>query len=189
MNVNASQTKGIVSATSPLNVVQRMQEAGFPLYWYNPLVDDPKRPGSLTKRLRSLNVLPCLNTGGTVGTLALIFSIMILKMTKVAVVGMDFGYYQDTPFNKTQTYYELQDYCKKNNLSLSGCFAEHRNVLTDEIFLTDPTYAWYKKNFIECLHMVRHACPNIELYNCTEGGTLDSPLIPSSYLDDFLRAR
>ncbi len=37
-------------------------------------MDDPTQTGSLTRRLYEMNKLPCMNTGGNVGTTAWIFA-------------------------------------------------------------------------------------------------------------------
>ena len=40
------------------------------LYWWNPMLDDPDRPDSVSRRLHRDNGLPSLNGGGNVGTAA-----------------------------------------------------------------------------------------------------------------------
>jgi hypothetical protein len=51
VNKHGHVTKAIVSSSCPCNVIGRLKEAKFDLYWWNPLVDDPNLPGSKTRSL------------------------------------------------------------------------------------------------------------------------------------------
>lgn len=180
-NKHASQTKGIVATSAPENVVGRMDEANCQMYWWNPLVDDPTEEDSLTKQLHGLNKLPCMNTGGTVGTAAWIFAATRLKIKNIALVGVDYGYYNDTPHNKTQTYYELINKLGSDE-NIEDFFIENTFPLTDEKFFIDPTYYWYRKNFLDLMYKVE----GINTFNCSEGGTLVDDHVKCVWLDDFL---
>lgn len=180
VNKHASKTKLIIASSAPANLVQRTGEAGFDSYWWHPLVDDPRQEGSLTRKLYDIVPLPCLNTGGTVGTAAWVFANVTLKISKVAMVGMDLGYYPETPIEKTQTYYELA----KHAGTLEGIekyFIKTKSAFGNEEYFTDPTYRWYFKNFTELLDKSDRLS-----YNCTEGGVLTHEKIRCLPLNDFL---
>ena len=162
-------------------VVARMHEAKFPLYWWNPLVDDPENKNSLTKQLYDINPVACLNTGGTVGNAAWVFAHDILQIPSIALVGMDYGYYGDTPIEQTQTYYELKDHVEKEE-DLKKCFISYTFPLTGERFYTDPTYFWYRQNLLELLEGSKSVT-----VNCTEGGTLIDDRVPAVSLDQYLK--
>jgi len=181
VNKFGPQTKAVVASSAPRNVVGRLKESGMDMYWWNPLVDDPNTPESITREMYKINRLPCLNTGGTVGTAAWVFAHSILKLPEIALVGMDLGYYWDLPKEKTQTFYELQHHLKDENL-LEECFKDFEFPLTKEKFYTDPTYFWYRKNFLELF-----ALSKSRTFNCTEGGTLFDEKLPCVTLDDFLK--
>jgi len=181
IDAHAKKTKAIVASSAPETVVERIVQAGFETYWWHPLVDDPTQPGSLTRALHGIQPLPCLATGGTVGTAAWMFALQILRPRLLAVAGMDLGYYPDLPVEKSQTYYEL--------LELAGSAERVKDYyvsltfpLTGETFMTDPTYYWYRKNF---LHLAKRA--PMRTLNCTEAGTLFGENIDCVSLDDFLR--
>lgn len=181
---HAPKTAAIVASSAPETVVERVVQAGFPSYWWHPLVDDPTKPDSLTRALHSIQPLPCLATGGTVGTAAWMFAMQFLRPQILAVAGMDLGYYTDLPIEKSQTYYEL--------LELAGAPEKVRDYftrmafpLTGEEFMTDPTYYWYRKNFV---HLAKRA--PMRTLNCTEAGTLFGDNIDCVRLDEFIeRAR
>lgn len=182
VNKYGPQTKAIVATSAPHTVVNRLIEAKFDMYWWNPLVDNPLQENSLTKKLYDMNGLPCMNTGGTVGTAAWVFAASRLNIPHLAVVGMDLGYYEETPIEQTQTYYELV----ARHGSLEGVekyFAEFVFPLTGKKYYTDPTYFWYRNNFLDLLKQAG----TVKTYNCTEAGTLVDPIIPCMSFDEFLR--
>ena len=181
VNKYASQIKLIICSSAPKNVVKRALDAGFDMYWWNPIVDAPQNPESLTRKIYHINKKSCMNTGGTVGTAAWVFANAILKIPKIAITGMDLGYHRDTPIEMTQTYYELQEFVS-NRAELEQLFPTFDFPLTGEQFYTDPTYFWYRKNFLE-LH---NQAAGIT-YNCSEAGTLFADNILCITLDEFLQ--
>jgi hypothetical protein len=180
INQYAPKIKAIVSSSSPKNVVSRLLAANFDTYWWNPLVDDPTTDTSLTKKLININKLPCLNTGGNVGTAAWCFATSFLKAPRIGMVGMDFGYYSDLPYSMTQKYYELIEYLGSAD-SLDKHFLSYTFPFNGEKFYTDATYQWYRNNFLELLPL-----SNSITLNCTEGGTLYSDRLQCVSLESFL---
>ncbi len=181
VNRDGCLSRAIVSASAAENVVKRLMEARFDSYWWNPLVDNPRDPTSLTRQMYELNRLPCMNTGGTVGNAAWVFASTRLKIPRIALVGMAFGYYGDTPYQHTQTYYELLERLGSKDV-VEEFFIENTFPLTGQKFYTDPTYFWYRSNLLELLDQVT----GVETYNCTEGGTLVDERVPCLSLDEFL---
>lgn len=181
VNKFGNRSRALVATTAPANVVQRIEEAGFETYWWNPLVDDPREPGSLTRQLYEISRLPCINTGGNVGGAAWTLAAAHLQVPKIALVGMDFGYYADTPVSMTQTYHELIHHAGTAE-GLDRFFCDFTFPLTGEQFYTDPTYYWYRMNFLQLLEK----SPTWTV-NCTEGGTLFGANIECLYLEDFVR--
>lgn len=180
VNQHGSKMKAIVASSAPRNVVRRIEEAKFDTYWWNPLVDNPGEPNSLTKRLYEINRLPCMNTGGNVGTAAWVFASTVLKIPEIALLGMDFGYYADLPYSKTQKYYELINHLGTTE-GLEAHFPTYTYPPTGEKFYTDVTYSWYRKNFLELL-----ALSSARTVNCTGGGVLFGDRLPCVTLDMFL---
>ena len=180
VNEHAQKTKLIICSSAPKNVVIRTQEAKFPAYWWNPLVDNPQSTDSLTRKLYNINKLPCMNTGGTVGTAAWVFASSILNISTIAVVGMDLGYHQETPIEMTQVYHELRQHASSREELLS-LFPEFIFPLNGQKSYTDQTYFWYRKNFLELLEQSK-----AKTYNCSEAGTLFGPNIECITLSQFL---
>ncbi len=181
IDAHAPKTAAIVASSAPKTVVDRIVAAKFPAYWWHPLVDDPTKPESLTRALHAVQPLPCLATGGTVGTAAWVFALQMLKPQALAVTGMDLGYYSDLPLDKTQTYYELLEMAGGDPERVKDYVTTVEFPLTGEKYMTDPTYFWYRKNF---LHLAKRA--PMRTLNCTEAGTLFGDNIDCVRLDDFL---
>ena len=181
VNRYASKSKLIIASTAPSSVVERVMEAGFEMFWWMPLVDDPNDSDSLTREIYEATNLPALNTGGNVGTAAWIFAKFWLEIQKVAVIGMDLGYYKDLPYKMTQGYYELLKHLGKEKLT-EEYFPVMKNPMTKEEFYIDPTYYWYRQNILE---LIKNS--STTLYNCTEGGTLYGEGVVNLYLDEFLK--
>lgn len=181
VNRHGRNKKLIICSAAPENLVQRVRDAGFDAYWWAPLVDNPEKPGSLTRQIVKDTGLPAMNTGGTVGTAGWVFALTILKIPKIAVVGMDLGYYQsDTSYELTQTYHSLKE--KVGEKDFKDYFPEFSYPGTNEKFFTDPTYYWYRSNLLDLI-----AASGTKLYNCTGGGTLFGSGVECLEIEDFCR--
>lgn len=179
VELHGKNQKLIICSSAPKNVVERTRAVGFDAYWWVPLVDNPGKPESLTRAMVKETKLPAMNTGGTVGTAAWVFALTALKIPKIAVVGMDLGYYKaDTSYQLTQTYAPLRDKVGEDNLK--DFFPEFTYPDTEEVFYTDPTYYWYRRNILDLI-----AASKSTLYNCTGGGTLVGDGVVCVGIDEF----
>ena len=161
-------------------VVQRATEAGMDIYWWNPMLDDDEAPNSLTRAIHELNGLPCVNAGGNVGTACWAMAHAVLGKRQVGLVGLDFGYYDDTPYFRTQYYREILDLVGPERLD--EVFVRIHNPHVGRDFYTDPAYLWYRNCFLEMAEAAE-----CETFNCTSGGILFGPGVKWSSLDDFIQ--
>jgi hypothetical protein len=160
-------------------VVERVLETGMKIYWWNPMFDDPDQPDSKTRDLFRSNRLPCINAGGNVGTACYMIAHAVLGKRRVAVTGMDFSYYADTPYRNTQYYADLLDIVGEENLE--SVFIRIRNPHLNSEFYTDPAYYWFREAFLELA-----ADAECATFNCTEGGILFGENIRFAPLSEFL---
>lgn len=165
----------VIASTAPQNVVERTKD--FNRYWFAPLVDDPQKEDSLTKDIVDATGLPALNTGGTVGTAGWVFSHEVLRAKSIAVVGMDFGYYMETPFAQTQSWNLLKD-----KPGIISDYYPHFTGYWGE-FYTDPTYFWYRQNFLDLLK-----ASGSKVVNCGEAGLLFGSNVDCMSLDEWLKS-
>jgi hypothetical protein len=170
--------KVAVATSAAPAVVERCEQAGMELYWWNPMYDDYERPDSCSRRLWEMNRLPCLNGGGNVGTAAWVLAHAVLGKTRIGLVGLDLGYAPGTPYAQTQYYPELVELLGDRH---PEAFVHSRNPVTGEMWFADPAYHWFREVFLQLA--VEASC---ETYNCTEGGLLFGPGIRQASLETFL---
>jgi hypothetical protein len=171
-----------LATSSAPEVCERVLQIGMEVYWWNPMLDSPDLPNSRTTELYRKNSLPCINAGGNVGTAAWMIADAVLGTRHVALTGVDFSYYPDTPYRNTQYYEEIIAVFGEEGLD--RVFNRIRNPYLDVEFFTDPAYLWYRDCFLELA-----ADANCVTYNCTEGGILFGGPIHFVPLAEFLRGR
>jgi len=164
VNTYGPQIKLIISTSVTPEITERALEAGMDLYWWTPLYDDFGLDDSASKQLcRELKV-PCMTTGGNVGSSCWVFAQAILQSDPILMVGMDFSYPPGTDVYNTQYYDVLKDLFPDDpSKGLISVYNPH----LDQDWQTDPAYYWYSKCFQE---MVPAAVG--KTINCTEGGIL-----------------
>jgi hypothetical protein len=162
-------------------VVDRVHAADMEVYWWNPFYDDYERSDSLTRRLYESNGLPCLNAGGNVGSACWVIAHTVLRKKKIGLLGVDFSYYPDTPYERTQYYHELVRLVGQDRLD--EVFVRIYNPYIGHEFYTDPAYLWYRDSFLE----MAQAAP-CQTFNCTEGGILFGKGLTFTSLKSFLES-
>lgn len=160
-------------------VVKRALATRMQIFWWNPMYDDPDLADSVTMRLHRMNGLPCVNAGGNVGSACWMMAHAVLGKREVAVTGMDFSYYDDTPYRNTQYYHEAVELVGEANLD--SIYIRIFNPHLSRWFYTDPAYMWYRNCFLEMA-----ADAECVTYNCTGGGILFGDAIRCLPLNEFL---
>lgn len=155
-----------LSTVSPEPVVKRALESGMQIHWWNPMMDDPDaNPQGRTQQLFELNGFPCINAGGNVGAACWMMAGEVLGKAHVALLGMDFSYYEGTPARATQYYDAAVRILGEERIH--EMFIHTHNPHLDKWFFSDPAYYWFREIFLE---MARDS--GVKTYNCTEGGIL-----------------
>ncbi len=168
-----------LSTSAGERVVRRAIDCGMQIYWFNPLIDDPDLPGGRSRRLFEANGLPLINCAGNVGTACWMIADAVLARRHVAVSGMDFSYYADTPYLHTQYYREAVDLVGEDNLD--ALYVRIFNPYEQRWFYTDPAYLWFRNIFLELA-----ADADCTTYNCTGGGILFGDPITYVTIDEFM---
>jgi hypothetical protein len=179
MREHAPKMAIALCTSASLTVVERVIEAGMSIYWWNPMLDDPDKPGSRTRELMDLNGFPALNAGGNVGSAAWMIADAVVGKRRIALTGMDFGYYDQTPYSATQYYREAIDLV--GEARIAEVFSRIYNPHLETWFISDPAYQWYRECFLEMA-----AGAECETFNCTEGGILFGPNVVFCPLSEFL---
>ncbi len=180
VNEAGPKIKAILSSSASERVRQRCFDAGMDVYWWNPIYDDISDPASITRELFNNNGMPCMNTGGNVGSSASIFSARVLQARRVVMLGMDFAYYADTPIERTQYFDQFREFMTKTEIP--HAFKTIRNPHLNEDYFTDPAYYWYRESFLELLP----SFDGCEVINATEGGILFGDGISWMSIDEII---
>lgn len=180
LDEHGSKIRIALSTSASEAVVKRVVSSGMRVFWWNPMLDDPAAPDSVSRDLFRLNRFPLVNAGGNVGSACWMMAHAVLGKKQVALTGMDFSYYDDTPYTATQYYHEAVALVGAENLE--KIFMRMLNPHTNQYFYTDPAYMWYRQAFLE---MVADA--DCRTYNCTGGGILFGDHIDFRPLEDFLK--
>ncbi len=172
------QIKAVLATSCSPRVAQRCADAGMVLFWWNPLLDDYKSPGSVTRELYRSNKVPCMASGGNVGTASWVFAHAIMGFEDIALVGMDFGYAPGMSQENTQYYKEIVELF---GAKAGNAFIDVDNPYLNETWFTDPAYYWYREGFLDMAPRAR-----CRTFNCTEGGILTGDGITFIPLREFL---
>ena len=167
-------------SSSSKKVVQRLFNMKSKIFWWHPFLDDPNKKKSVTRKIYKKNKLPIINSLGNVGSACWVFAESIFECKKIALLGMDFGYYMDTPLQSTQ-YYSL---LKKNfgNKNLNFFYKKIFNNYTKQYYYTDHVYFWYKEIFFDALKKSKS-----KTFNCTNGGILFKTPLNNCSFEKFLK--
>lgn len=179
LNQYGKNIKIALSTSASKAVVDRVLEVGMEIYWWNPMYDDPEQDG-VTKELQKSNGLPAINAGGNVGSCAWMIASAVLEKKYIALTGMDFSYYEGTPYRNTQYYYEAINLVGEENLD--SLYMEIYNPYSKTKFFTDPAYMWYRECFLE---MAKDSAS--QTFNCTGGGILFGEGIDFIPLENFMK--
>jgi len=182
-NEHGHKLRMAVASSASRAVVARAQESGMGIYWWNPFYDDYDAPDSITKQLYKTNRLPCLNAGGNVGAAGWVICHAILNKSRIALLGMDFAYYAETPYRETQYFHELCELVGEANLD--QVLVHMNNPHLEREFYTDPAYLWYRESFLEMARLAR--AEGVTTYNCTGGGILFGDGVEFESFDSFIR--
>jgi len=169
-----------VCTSSSSLVVKRLINTGSKLFWWNPTLDNPEKKNSLSRKLYFKNKLPLINAGGNVGSAAWMIADSVICSKKIALLGMDFGYYLNTPYENTQYYDGVMKIAKKKDLSIF--YKKIYNPILKKYFFTDHAYLWYRDIFLEMLKIA-----SSKTINCTGGGILFGKKIGWSSLNNFCK--
>jgi len=169
-----------MSTSAGPRVVRRAVECGMQIFWFNPMFDDPDLPGGRSRELMATNRLPCINCGGNVGTTCWMIADAVLGVDHTALLGVDFGYYDDTPYYNTQYYHEACDLVGKD--AIDALFVRMFNPHVGAWYYTDPAYLWFREVFLQ---MVADA--GCQTWNCTDGGILFGAGVRLASIEDFVR--
>lgn len=188
----ASHIKCLMNALCHRNLFERVKQAGFKIYTFQPLWDDP-REWKITKALRIMSVskknpngVPAIPTGGNAGATSLILS-KILKHEPTALIGIDMGYPADYPHEKTEYYNSIMVKVKRDLKQIPKHFKTYTNPITGNRYYVDVVFNYYRKVLKEIIKNFK-----IKTVNCSDGTLFpdegeDIPNLINMDFEEFLK--
>lgn len=188
------EMKWICTVTVDHSVYLTAKKAGLQTYWFNPIFDDWRQNESWTRLQVLLSTtekfnrgVPRAQAGGNAGAFAWITAMSIFKRSPVALIGIDFGYPEETKLEDTQYFSSVMRVAKDDVSVIKKAYKQFYHPTFKKKAYVDLVFYHYRQAFIE---MQRETALWYKLYggtiNCTEGGTLWGPGIKCMKFADFL---
>lgn len=174
------QMRIALATTSSPRLIERVLDVGMSIYWFNPMIDDPDEPDSITRQLQVSNGFPSVNAGGNVGSACWMMADAVLNKSHVALTGMDFSYPEGMKPEITQYYKDMVELVGKREAE--SLFVRVKNPHTNTWHYTDPAYMWYRQIFLE---MAESA--DCQTFNCSGGGIIFGDFVTHMPLTEFLQ--
>jgi len=170
----------ILSTTAHPDVVNECAKADLNIKWIQPFFNDGKSIEFFRSGITSLKM------GGNVGTTAYLFSSILLKNKISGLMGIEFSWSDETPYQDTQYYKNLLEASGNDHEKAINHYVKVKNPRDGKIYLADPVYYAYFLMFSE----IWNELPlNIKenTYNLTPQGILNIPDLKYINTDEFLR--
>jgi len=191
---HGSKIAWILSVTADHGVYLTGKNAGLKVFWFNPMFDDWRQNESWTKIQRLMSRteqhplgVPVANAGGNSGACAWIMAMDLFKRAPVALIGIDFGYPEDTKLEDTQYYSAVLNEAKGDVGIIKKTYKEFFHPTFKTKAYVDLVFYHYRQAFIE---MQQEVAIWYKMYggtiNCTEGGTLFGNGITCMKFSEFL---
>jgi hypothetical protein len=177
------------TCTSP-DVVSICKKFGIKIHWFHPLIDNYKKSTSINKLMNMMSKsmknpkgFPGLQTGGNVGTAAWVFSWAVLGKSPVALIGINFGYNENTNIIDTPHYNEFIKISNGEHNKAKKYYKTISNPYTKSKILVDSIFDYYREAFC---NLVTLTPIWVRTINATQGGSLFGKRIELETLEKFL---
>lgn len=184
--------KCIFSTTAHPNAYLAAKNSGLEVYWIHTLFDfeEGKKSfnqiqGIMSKSQNKMKKIPAIQTGANVGTSSWVIAWSILKCNHVGLIGLDFGYDDNTSWDEIRYHgYPIPTNIDKNTEIFKRAYATTYNPDFDCNCKQDPLFQYYCNALKDFIQKTQH---KIKTINATEGGALFGDGIYCTSLKNFLK--
>ena len=181
----------ILSSTVSPGVYEAAKKANMKIFWIHALVDYNegntsfnKMAGIMTRAKNYQSGLPAIQTGGNVGTAAWIVAWSILKRATVALIGIDHGYYTETPWEKINYHsIPMPKDVDQNSEEFKRAYPTIYNPYFNCYCKQDPPFVYFSNALKE---FIQRTTKIVKTINATEGGAIFGDGIECMTLKNFL---
>lgn len=192
VNEMAKHIKCLLNALCHRNLFQRVKQAGFQIYTFQPMWDDPREwgiskvLGIMSASRKNPHGVPLIPTGGNAGATALILS-KILKHEVTALIGIDMGYPIDFPLSKTEYYNSMMVKIRGDLSQIPKYFKIYENPITGSRYYCDTVFNYYRLSLKRIIRDLK-----IKTVNCSDGTLFpdkgeDVPNLINMDFEEFLK--
>lgn len=189
---------GLFASTVANNAIKRFAHAGGRPYFFHGMLDDFATFESVTSFMNLMTGSTCVSALGNVGATCWTLA-QYLGCSPILLIGMDYGYRDDTPIEETAYYKHLKEVGIPTEQILT-LFRRGYNPDFDTYYRTDLVFRHYREGFLNAVAMsptIMHdpgpgkglrpvkLMPTTTL-NCTEGGSLHGEGISAMTFNDAL---
>lgn len=179
----------LVNSANP-KVVRICKRNKMPIFWFNGMMDDVRYSESwtrlqsyMTRSRKNPDGVPAVSCGGNVGNTLWALTHSLLRRSPIALIGIDLGYPEGEPWEKTGYYSIWLRLAGENIDAVCGQYKKFYNPYFKTYAFADKVFVNYRRTW---LMLARRTPPWVKTINCTEGGTLWGRGITCMRFKDFL---
>lgn len=180
----------IITSTHP-DVLKVLKKHKVDPIWYNPIYDDWRDNESytrlqriMTKSKRTPKGIPSMGCLGNAGSAAWVLSQSLLRRNSLALIGINFGYDEDTPLESTNYFSGFLQAAHGNYALVKSLYQTVYNPYFKCNAIVDPVFEHYRQAMLDS---VKQTPPFVETYNATEGGSLFGSGVHCIRFEDWLK--
>ena len=169
----------ILSTTVHPDVVSHCIDNGAKIKWVQPFFKDTPHKEFFR------DGIPSIKMGGNVGTASYLLTSLVLKGNPIGLMGIEFSWSDETPYQNTQYYDDLMKSLDNNPEKVRKSFIHIKNHHDGKTYMADPVYYAYFLMFKEIWNELP---PKLQqnTYNLTKEGILNIKDLKSSTIENFL---
>jgi len=169
----------ILSTSVHPDVVEQCIDGSAKIKWVQPFFK-----GDLHKE-HFRNGIPSIKMGGNVGTASYLLTSLVLKGKPIGLMGIEFAWSNETPYNHTQYYDKLMKLLDNKSNRVKDLYVQIKNSRDGRTYMADPVYYAY---FLMLKEIWQELPLEIKqnTYNLTKGGILNIYDLKYINLENFM---
>jgi len=156
----------VLSTSIDPAVVEECVDAGADIRWIQPFFNNEKDQSYFRPGITSIKM------GGNVGTTSYLLAAFALKSNPIGLMGIEFSWSDETPYNDTQYYKDLLNSLNNDQEKAAKHYVHINNPRDGRIYIADPVYYAYFLMFKEIWSELPTKVKNYT-FNLTREGILN----------------
>ena len=175
-------TTVILSTSIHPDVVEQCIDGGAEIKWVQPFFNCESHKEYFR------NGIPSIKMGGNVGTASYLLTSIVLKGNPVGLMGIEFAWSDETPYNSTQYYEKLMNTLDQKSDSVKNHYIHIKNSRDGRTYMADPVYYAYFLMLKEIWEELPQSVKQ-NTYNLTKAGILNLSNLKNMNLKEFMEIK